>query len=293
MNNTAQLLLQCQCELGEGAMWHTDEQALYWVDILRQQLWRYTPEADVQACWHMPQMLTAVLPTSDERLLLALADKLALFNPVNLSLSTVCLSREDNAKMRLNDATLDAAGDVWFGSMDLAEESPTGAFYQYANGQLLELHKGIAITNGPAISCDGTHVYFTDTLEQTIYRANAAEKSFANAQVFITFSDDEGHPDGMCTDTQGGLWVAHWGAGCVSRYLSDGTLDQRFSVPASNVTKCCFGGKNLNTLYITTARKGLSAEALAAQPLAGSVFSLETHFQGADLQPFQAGDRHT
>lgn len=286
MSNEVKLLVQSQCELGEGILWHTAEQAIYWVDILRQQLWRYTPNTDVQACWFLPQMITAVLPTTQKQLLLALADELALFDPTTLSLQTVCQVGDKDSGLRLNDATLDSQGNVWFGSMDRAEQNPTGSFYRYANGELLHLRDGVTITNGPAFSCDGQWVYFTDTLERTIYRESATARSLADTKPFIQLAADEGHPDGMCCDAQGGLWVAHWGAACISRYDTTGALDQRISLPVANITKCAFGGSDLTTLYITTARKGLDKEALAAQPLAGAVFRLETKFQGSALQPF-------
>lgn len=180
--------------------------------------------------------------------------------------------------LRLNDAKADASGAVWFGSLNNSDESrPDGVLYRLSpDGQCSAQDSGYQVTNGPAIDPFGRWMLHTDSGQRTIYRFELDVPSghLGRRSVWKTFSLAEGYPDGMCFDAEGCVWIAHWGAGCVSRFAPDGRLLRRIWVPAEHVSNVCFGGPLLDRLFITTARAGLGAPALARQPLAGSLFEL-------------------
>jgi D-xylonolactonase len=119
----------------------------------------------------------------------------------------------------------------------------------------------------------------TDSGRRTIYAfdLDVASGTVANKRAWKVFAPDEGYPDGMCFDAEGGVWVAHWGAGCISRFAPDGALLQRVALPVTQVTNVCFAGARLERLFVSSARVGLSVAELQQQPLAGGLFEVLGH----------------
>ena len=138
----------------------------------------------------------------------------------------------------------------------------------------------ITIANTICWSPDATVMYFTDTVTGTMfaYDFDVAAGTISNKRDFARF--DRGHPDGSTVDAEGYLWNARWDGGCVVRFAPDGSVDRIIEIPASLVTNCAFGGDDLSTLYITTARFGLGPEDLEATPDAGNIFSLKPGVRG-------------
>jgi xylono-1,5-lactonase len=170
---------------------------------------------------------------------------------------------------------VDAAGRLWFGSMHDGESAPTGALHRLGAGATpLRQDAGYCISNGPALSLDGGTLYHTDTLQRLIYAFDvSADGTLSRRRVLIRIAEQDGYPDGTTVDSQGDLWVALWGGWGVQQYSPQGVARQRLRLPCAHVTKAAFGGADLCTLYITTARKGLTPKQLAAQPLAGALFA--------------------
>ncbi|MGK0281494.1 MAG: D-xylonolactonase [Patiriisocius sp.] len=276
---TVHCVLEAQAMLGEGAFWSDLQQCLYWVDIKAQQLHVYSPASGQSSCYEVPEPISAVIPTSRGSLLCMLRNGLYDFNPKQPSVFKLLVQPElELPGNRLNDATIGLDGSVWFGTMDDAENEPSGHFYRLDSDLSWQrFERGICITNGPALNQDGTQLFFTDTLKRQVYRVvnRGCETSFDEAQLFVALSEEEGFPDGMCCDVAGRLWLCHWGSGLLSCYGPQSELLYRVQLPVSNVTKCAFGGENLDQLYITTARKGLSEQELVQQPLAGALFQVD------------------
>jgi len=166
--------------------------------------------------------------------------------------------------------------------MDDAEEQRSGALYRLDPD--LAWHRmadGYGVPNGPAFSPDGRWLYHTDSAERTIWRfALSADGSLADRQVFARFNERHGYPDGMTTDAEGHLWVAFWDGWCLRRFAPSGEQVDELPVPVQRPTSCAFGGAALDRLFVTSARVGLSPEALAAQPDAGSLFACEVAVPG-------------
>jgi sugar lactone lactonase YvrE len=194
---------------------------------------------------------------------------------------------------RLNDACVDPAGRVYFGSMDDGEEVASGRFYRFSRGIVEPFGPaGICITNGPAVSADGKRIYFTDTLGKKILTAAiTADGGLGPIKLFVDTVRDfpEAYPDGPVCDAQGGVWTGLWNGWGVAHYAADGSLIEKIDLPVANITKLAFGGRDLNRLFVTTARKGLDPAALAAQPMAGDLFSFDSAVQGVVSARVQLG----
>jgi xylono-1,5-lactonase len=185
---------------------------------------------------------------------------------------------------RTNDATVDAAGRLWFGTMDDRQQAPTGMLYCLDRGTLIASDWTAVVTNGPAFSCGGQFLYHVDSGERTVWRIPAENATVASAgDVFIRIADADGYPDGVVVDSEDCIWVALWDGWGVRRYAPDGTLLMHIDIPCARVTKIAFGGPDLMTAFVTTARFGIDQDALADQPLAGSLFAFTAPAPGRPL----------
>jgi len=174
---------------------------------------------------------------------------------------------------RLNDACVDAEGHLWFGSMDDGEEVASGCLYRLTHDGSRAMDDGYVITNGPAFSPDGRTLYHTDTLERVIYAFDRdADGTISSKRIFALIEDGAGYPDGPTVDSEGCLWTGLFGGWSARRYSPTGEFLMEVRFPCANVTKIAFAGKDLRTVYATTAWKGLDAKARAEQPLAGGLF---------------------
>ena len=264
--------------LGEGALWSAREQSLYWVDILSCRLMRYTPEGKIQRSWQFDEFICALGEREAGGLIVTLRSGFAFFDPDTGKLTRLHQPEPDRPGNRFNDGKVDALGRFWAGSMDFEKVVPSGALYCYApDGECTRVEDGYVITNGPAWSADGRTMYHNDTAAGRVHAFDFDPRSGAlsNRRLFLQLAPDEGYPDGMTPDAQGGLWLAHFAGGRVSRYLADGRLDRSLLLPTSNVTSCTFGGPGLCTLFITTATEELDDTQRAQQPLAGALFACE------------------
>ena len=184
---------------------------------------------------------------------------------------------------RLNDAAVDPAGRVWFGSMDNAESEATGRLYCLQRGALADSGlEPISITNGPAISPDGRTLYAVDTLGRSIdVFTLGAEGALSDRRRFVTLgASDQGFPDGAICDADGGVWVGLFLGSAARRYGANGVQTHEVRFPVSNITKIALGGPDRRTAYATTARKNLDEATLAKQPYAGDIFSFRVDIPG-------------
>lgn len=279
----ATLAFSLQAELGEGPVWDAARACLWCTDILAPAIHRLDPVTRETCSWPAPAKIGWVLPAEGENLIAGLADGLYAFAPRDGSFRLIAPVEPDRPGNRLNDASLGPDGTIWFGTMDDAEQAPSGRFYRF-DGTLSECAIApVTITNGPALTPDGRTLYAVDTLAGEIRAYDVHGRgALGPGRPFVRIDPVHGYPDGICCDAVGGVWVGLWGGWCARRYDASGVLTDEVRFPVANVTKVALGGPDRRSAYATTARKGLGLADLAAQPLAGDIFRFEVQV-GAPL----------
>jgi sugar lactone lactonase YvrE len=267
--------------LGEGPVWHAEDKAVYFVDIKQRAVHRCAEDGGRRQSWTLDDEVGFALPIRGGDFVCGLPGRLSRFSFETGALTTMRELESDLPGNRMNDGHVDRHGCLWFGSMDNAEAAHSGSLYRYSeDGELLSKDSGYVITNGPCTSPDGHTFYHTDTLEKTLYAYDLDDKgNLSNKRVFIRTAG-EGYPDGTAVDADGALWVAMFGGARIDRYAASGELLDSIPMPCSNITKVAFGGADLRTVFVTTARKGLNTEELSRQPLAGGLFSFRVATPG-------------
>jgi sugar lactone lactonase YvrE len=286
-DNTLRCIWDAKATLGEGLCWSPRTQSLWWLDILERTLYRYRVADGQRSDWRFDEEISAVAERrTAPGLIVTLRRGYALFDPdePNAAPRMLHVPPEEPAGNRFNDGKCDSAGRFWGGTMDFACQAPTGALYRYdADGGCVRHHLGFAVTNGPTWSLDERTMYVNDTVRGRVFAFDfdPASGSISGQREWLRFARNDGLPDGMTTDSTGRLWIAHWGGGCVTCHdpVSGAELD-RIALPTAHITNCAFGGVQLRTLFITSARSGLSAEQLASQPLAGGLFAIDLDTRG-------------
>ena len=271
-----------RAELGEGPVWVEGEQALWFTDIKRQKVYRFDPQSGARREWDSPEQIGFVLPAERGGFVAGLQSGLHHFDPASGEFDFIIAVEPDMPTNRLNDGVVDPSGRLWFGTMDNGEREKSGAFYCFDGGELKRTRVSrISITNGPAVSPDGGALYWVDTLGGTISACDiAANGTLGPSREIVRISPTEGYPDGPTIDSDGSVWISLYGGWETRRYSPAGELLERVRLPVANVTKIAFGGRDLRTVFATTARQLLKPEALERQPEAGDLFQFEVDVPG-------------
>lgn len=264
--------------LGEGPIWSPRDGALYWVDILTPSVhaWRASDGSSTET--KLGAMVSVALPKATGGLLVATPDGLMTLDPASKRLAPLCHPEAARPGNRYNDGKCDRRGRLWIASMDMATVAHRGQLFKVeADGSWAVMDSGFTVPNGLGWSPDNTRMYFTDTERRTVYAYDfdLLSGTIANRRPFIELAESDGKPDGLTVDEEGCLWIALWDAWAVARFAPDGRELLRVRMPVPRPTSCCFGGAALDTLFVTSASVRLSAEALAAAPLSGSLFAFE------------------
>ena len=271
--------------LGECPLWDERRQALFWVDIRRPAVRRLDYASGQVDTWLMPDLVGSIAfamgDTGDDRLLVALPDRIALFDPATGSIEPFIAAPQVPGH-RFNDGRVDAQGRFWIGTMHNLTRAPEGVLYVIDERRALAPVKtGICIPNSLGWSPDGRTMYFADSLRYAIfaYDFDPATGAMTNERTFAT-SPAPAFADGSAVDAEGYLWNCEFNGWRVVRYAPDGRVDRVIAVPAQRPTCCAFGGPNLDILYITTASQQMTAEELAAQPFAGALLAIDAGVRG-------------
>lgn len=285
MGEAVRSVLHVGAMLGEGPIWI--DGALWFVDIKQRHIHRFDPARGAARRWDAPAEVGWIVPSADGGMLVGLQTGVHRFAPDTAAFAPLHDPEPDRPGNRLNDATTDRHGRLWFGSMDNGESEPSGRLYRFANGICADAGLArIAITNGPAVSADARTLYHTDTLGKRIWRVPVNDDgSLGEAIVHITIEPGAGYPDGTVIDAEGCLWTGLYDGWGVRRYDPAGALMRTIPFPVAHVTKMAFGGPDLRTAYATTARKGLDAAALREQPGAGDLFAFDPGVAGLPVTP--------
>ncbi|MHA6299121.1 SMP-30/gluconolactonase/LRE family protein [Devosia sp. CAU 1758] len=283
MTETAKLLIDSKCALGEGPFWHDGRVQLFWFDINNQTLFAASAEGDMQEQWHFDESVAAAAIIDDDTLAIATETGLKRLDLGSGAITKIIDIERDVVTNRTNDSRVHPSGAFWIGTMVKDEGPKEGAVYHYRAGVLSRIIANVAIPNATCFSPDGRIAYWTDTPSQKILRCETDPETgmpLGEWKLFADVSDHRGYPDGAVVDSAGYLWNARWGGSCVIRYAPDGTIDRIIEVPVSQVTCPAFGGKDLKRLFLTSASKTLSSDQLADEKVAGGVFYIDLDVAG-------------
>jgi sugar lactone lactonase YvrE len=284
--------------LGEGCLWDTASQSLWWLDIARpSRIHRLVPATGEHRLWHSNLLLTALARRERGGFILAGEDGLYSFDEATGAIRPFAQPEQGLPGNRFNDGACDAQGRLWVGTMmqnigpsgeDLPISASTGVLYRVGGGgRSAAMERSIGITNGPCWSPDGKTFYFADSLGQVIfaYDFDATNGAISNRRV-LNDTRDYGHPDGATVDAEGCLWSARWGASCVLRIDPRGRIDRVVPIPATRPTCVCFGGARLDVLYVTSSRAHVNDADLHRFPLQGGVFCFAPGVTGFEKHSF-------
>ena len=274
--------------LGEGPLWDARAGKLWWVDIKGRRVEWIAPADGGSGAFDVPVRPSALATRGDGSLLVASDQGFGVLDTRTGDFDVRQPLEPDRPGNRTNDGGTDREGRFWVGTMDDAEKASSGAFYRLdPDWTCHRLVDGMAIPNTVVTSPDGRTLYLADSKEQTIYAWDLDEAGHLTRQrEFVDTRGTDAYPDGSAVDAEGYLWNAQWGAWLVVRYRPDGTTDRVVELPVEQPSSCAFGGEDLKTLYVTSARVGLSDDALAGQPLAGSLFALSVDVPGLAVSDF-------
>ena len=275
----AELCFEIKSQLGEGAFWDHQEQRLYWVDIEGKKAHIYDPALNSNITFDTPSRIGTIVPKNKEAAVIALEDGIYMINTSN---GEITLLSDVEAKMsynRFNDGKCDPNGNLWIGSMHLDQSEPKGNLYKVdQKGLAKKMLDSVTISNGIVWTKDKGTMYYIDTPTGHIraFDFDAENSTISNERIAVIIPESLGFGDGMTIDAEGKLWVGLWNGDVVARFdpLS-GKLMEKIEVPAHNVTSCTFGGKDFDTLYITTSSLDMTEEEKIKYPLAGSLFMVK------------------
>ncbi|MEH1942895.1 MAG: SMP-30/gluconolactonase/LRE family protein [Nostoc sp.] len=282
-------VLFARARLGEGPIWDSTQNVIYWVDIYNHRVHQFNPATGKDLFFDVGDVVGAIATAGADRLIIALRHHLAFLN-TRTGVVTPILEIEGNLPdNRLNDGKCDPQGRFWFGSM-CSLEKPQASLYRYDNdGSLHVMETGLTISNGLGWSPDQKTFYLTDTPQQKIYAYdfNSITGNITNRRIFVDLTHETFHPDGLTIDSEGHIWSAMWAGWCVIRFNPNGEEILRIKLPVQVPSSCTFGGEDLQTLYITTASVGLSQAEIEKSFYSGDLFALQTDVTGLPTYDFK------
>lgn len=271
-------------ELGEGAFWDHRTQRLFWVDITGLKVHIYDPETRTNKSFPTPSMVGTVVPGNNDKAVIALVDGIYILNTLDGEISLLSDVEADMTYNRFNDGKCDPNGNLWVGSMHFDQSLPKANLYKVdGKGNAAKMLDSVTISNGIVWTKDSRTMYYIDTPTGHIraYDFDVENSSISNERIAVEVPVSMGFPDGMAIDEEDKLWVGLWNGNSVARFDPDsGKLMSKIDVPAHNVTSCSFGGRNFDTLYITTSSLDMTEEEQAKYPLAGSLFEVKPGVKG-------------
>ena len=277
------LLENAMALLGEGPSWDDKRNLLYWVDIVGCKVHIFDPKSGKSTVVQLDDYVSCIVPWNSN----AMITQRHGFYSLELdtgAVSPIATLETDLNENRFNDGKCDPSGRFWAGTMNMDEKRATGSLYCLErNRSIRRALKGLTISNGLGWSPDSKEMFHIDTPTGKVisYEYDLQTGRLGTKRVAVDFTGQNGVPDGMAVDSDGMLWIAHWGGSAISRWdPGTGKMAELLNLPVSQVTSCCFGGERLDELYITSARSGLSEQQAALEPSAGGLFRVRVRVPG-------------
>lgn len=286
-----QCVLKWDAIVGESPLWHPQERRLYWVEIQGKKVHRFDPASGRNETFKLPDLVTCLAFRKKGGLLLTLRKSFAFFDVDSGKLDMLATVEADEPHTRFNDGRVDPRGRFWAGTMgDPAWDQPVGSLYRFDPDQTVSrMCTQVICSNGTAWSPDGRTMYYTESFRYAIfaYDFDAATGALANRRIFAEIDRALGaFPDGLCVDAEGYVWSNQVGIGRVVRYDPTGRIERQIQFPVPRAVGCTFGGDDLGTLFVTSARETMTPQQLHNAPLSGSVFAVKLNVNGTAATPF-------
>jgi sugar lactone lactonase YvrE len=278
-------VIRTRAIVGESPRWHDGEQKLYWIDIQKKQIHRYSPKTGRNETRNLPEVVTSLGFRKGGGLVLTLKKRFAFYDWEKKRLEKIALVEADQAGNRFNDGICDAQGRFWAGTMAAKNwEKPAGHLFRLdPDGKIKRVRSSLICSNGCGWSPDGRTFYHTESFRYTIWAFDFDLKTgaLAHKRIFAKVDQNSGaFPDGLTVDAEGCVWSNHVGVGTLTRYDPKGKVERTIQFPVPRATDCVFGGEKLDTLYVTTARETMTPAQLRTFPLSGSVFAIRPGVKG-------------
>ena len=275
------VLIKCNASLAEGPIWNHYTKELTFVDILKKNIFIYKSKKRIKK-FKSREMISNFLPTKNNYWISCGKDKVFKIKIDNNKIFyKKLISIKHKKDNRFNDASIDSEGRLWASTMDKKEVSKSGNlfFFKKINSPK-KLLGNFIIGNGIDWSPCQKKLYFVASDQRKIYIFNYKKKTgkISNKKIFARIPSYNGNPDGLCVDSKGFVWVACWDGSCIIRFKVNGKIDEIIKLPISRPTSICFGGKNLNTLFITSAKKINKFN--KTEKNSGNIFFIKTNAKG-------------
>jgi sugar lactone lactonase YvrE len=287
-------LWEAKATLGESTLYDPRNGRIYWVDIENPSVNWIDIETEEKGRWIPPMWISALGLRGKGGFIASTRDGLAYVDPATETFELFVDPRPNSEIARLNDGVVDHKGRYWTGSCDVTQfedsttsenkedsvrdfdKRSTGELYRIdPDGTIVTMERNVVTANGPAFSPDGKTLYFNDSLPRVTWTYDLAEDgSISNRRDWLKYGENDGFPDGMAVDVEGGIWIAFYESWMLRRYSPDAELLEERRLPVRQGLRPAFGGANMERLFLTSAANALSEEAKAQQPLAGSLFEI-------------------
>jgi sugar lactone lactonase YvrE len=288
-NGRLHKIAEVRADLGKSPVWDKDHNLLYFVDISGGKINVLTPEARVETVYESAARIGALALTDRGNLIFTADAQVAILDPKGGVIRKLATAAHNKARFRFNDGACDPQGRFVTGLMNEGPNREAGALYRFdsqLNTQVI--HRNITLPNGLAWSEDGNTLLFVDSIARSIFRAAYSPNGELEAVMrFAETPAELGRPDGIALDRAAGLWVCQFNGGCLLRYDRNGCLSDRLDMRVPRPTSCCFGGEDLDTLFITTARFDMTPSELAEHPDSGDLFALRPAIAGVPRHLFK------
>jgi sugar lactone lactonase len=274
---------ETRCELGEGPTYDPAQDKAWWFDIVGKRLFQHDFAAAATTIHDLP-LMASMLGVVDERTqLLAAENGLYLRDAATGSLTLHHSIETGNPATRSNDGRVHQSGAIWIGTMGKQAEKAAGAIFWFFKGELRQLYPEISIPNSICFSPDGGTAYFTDTptgrlMTVGVDPANGLPRE--EPRLLFDYGVRQSGLDGAVVDAEGAIWIACWGAACVTVVSPQGALLRTVPVPARQASCPAFIGRDLRRIIVTSAWQGMDEDGRAEDVHAGKTFILDIAVHG-------------
>lgn len=282
-NRHIDIALDAHADLAEGPWWDQERQELLWVDIFAGRIHMFDPTTGQDTSIDVGQPVGMVARRRTGGLVCAVRDGIGFINPESNVFELVTPVEADKPGNRMNDGACDPAGRLWAGTMATDLSPSAGSLYRVSTMmQPVPVLTEVSISNGLDWSPDGQTFYFTDSATRGLdaYDFNVETGEISNPRRLVDLPDPLATPDGIAVDAEGTIWVAMWDGGRVQRFCPQGKLLETVVLPVTRPTSVAFGGADLDQLFITSARNGLSPQQQSDEPHAGAIFVIKLGVTG-------------